>query len=506
MLRRDYRKAVMNRSLLPADPELRATALRALVGLPFLVYRSLRWRALRGGWLPDHLRFGKPFDRRAIPPGTPIDVMVLVADHYEPARRDGDAAAVESVRSWCAAYEAIAGRHRDSDGRPPQHTWFYRYDYPNDGCVQTLAECSFRGYGEVEFHLHHGHDSHESMAATLRAGLDWFNRFGAMLTAEETPRQTFGYVAGNSALDNGAGDDTLSGCDTEIRALCEAGCYADFTFSSLGSPAQPRTTNSVYYATEDGGPKSYDTGVGVAVGRPPSGDLMIFQGPTAFDWRHGRIDDGGVENSSPPHPRRLGAWLKANVHVPGRPEWVFVKLHTHAMQNRASFLSPLCDATFAAMGQWWTRPPFRLHYVTAREAYNIVKAAEAGCSGNPDDYRDYLLPPPANRRLLCTAPWRLRSWSPEHAHVDLLEPGPARLTFGRGGLRSVAGRLREVEVRYRGDEVVSLRLEGDGPFEVRPPAGSEGVQPARVPPRVAPAHWSQARPGEPVALGTGRSG
>jgi hypothetical protein len=34
---------------------------------------------------------------------------------------------------------------------------------------------------------------------------------------------------------------------------------------------------------------------------------------------------------------------------------------------------------------------YRLHYVTAREAYNIVKAAEAGLTGNPDDYRDYLI-------------------------------------------------------------------------------------------------------------------
>jgi hypothetical protein len=35
-----------------------------------------------------------------------------------------------------------------------------------------------------------------------------------------------------------------------------------------------------------------------------------------------------------------------------------------------------------------------LHYVTAREAYNIVKAAEAGEQGDPGRYRDYLLPPP----------------------------------------------------------------------------------------------------------------
>ena len=35
-----------------------------------------------------------------------------------------------------------------------------------------------------------------------------------------------------------------------------------------------------------------------------------------------------------------------------------------------------------------------LHYVTAREVYNIIKAAEAGSAGDPNNYRDYLLPPP----------------------------------------------------------------------------------------------------------------
>ena len=34
---------------------------------------------------------------------------------------------------------------------------------------------------------------------------------------------------------------------------------------------------------------------------------------------------------------------------------------------------------------------FKLHYVTAREMYNIVKAAEAGRDGSPQDYRDYIL-------------------------------------------------------------------------------------------------------------------
>ena len=141
-------------------------------------------------------------------------------------------------------------------------------------------------------------------------------------------------------------------------------------------------------------------------------------------------------------------------------------MHTHAMQNRASFLSPGNDAMFAAMEQWWNRPPFRLHYVTAREAYNIVKAAEAGCSGDPNDYRDYLIPPPANRVIRCDRPWHLHSYGPRRIHVEVLEPEPARLEFAGRPLRSVAGRVREVEAEFRGDELAALRIEGEGPFAV----------------------------------------
>ena len=448
------------------DPEARVSPVQAVARLPLLLYRVFRWQALRGGWLTRHLRHHRPFNRRVFAPDQPIDVMVLCSDHFEPARRFGDEAAVEAVRSWCAAYESMAERHRDTDSRPPQHTWFYRYDYPNDGCMRALSASVFRGFGEVEFHLHHGHDSHESMLATLRSGLDWFNRFGAMRTAEASPRPRYGYVAGNSALDNGAGDDALSGCPTELTALRDTGCYADFTFSSLGSPAQPRLTNCIYYAREDGRPKSYDRGVPVVAGRPQDGELMMFQGPTVIDWRSGCVEDGALENTSPPHPRRLAGWLAANVHVPGRPEWVFVKLHTHAMQNRASFLSPENDAVLTAMEMWWNRPPFRLHYVTAREAYNLVKAAEAGMSGNPNDYRDFEIPPPANRLLHCDAPWRLLSYTPERTHVQLLEGGPARLEFARGSLASVSGRIREVEATYRDGQLADLRIEGEGPYEV----------------------------------------
>ena len=43
-------------------------------------------------------------------------------------------------------------------------------------------------------------------------------------------------------------------------------------------------------------------------------------------------------------------------------------------------------------GQRW-----RLHYVTAREMFNIALAAMEGRQGDPGLFRDHLLPPPPTR-------------------------------------------------------------------------------------------------------------
>ena len=40
------------------------------------------------------------------------------------------------------------------------------------------------------------------------------------------------------------------------------------------------------------------------------------------------------------------------------------------------------------------RQQWFLHYVTAREMYNVAMAAIDGHSGNPNAYRDHVLPPP----------------------------------------------------------------------------------------------------------------
>src|SRR4029078_8765068 len=128
----------------------RMPSAKALFALP---YRIARYRPLRGNWFGPYL--WKLLTRQSLPSDYPIDVLMLVVDHFEPASRFGDASAVDSVAAWCDAYAKKVSGVTDSDGRIPQHTWFYRAEYPNFGCIKELSEYCFKGYGEIEFHLHH---------------------------------------------------------------------------------------------------------------------------------------------------------------------------------------------------------------------------------------------------------------------------------------------------------------------------------------------------------------
>jgi hypothetical protein len=428
-----------------------------IFGLPLLGLRAARWRSLRGNWLPGYLTRRQSFDRSLLEKGAPVDVIVVMVDHFEPQDRLGDNAAAESVASWCQEYERVACKFTDADGRHPQHTWFYRAEYPNSGCLRILSDYTFRGLGEVEFHLHHGHDTEDSFAAKIREGLDFFNRFGAMITAEPEPQRRFAYIAGNWALDNGAGDDSKSGCNTELKVLRDAGCYADFTFPALGSYAQPRKTNAIYYASDDPGPKSYDSGVDVESGRPACGDLLIFQGPLQVDWRAGAFEWGALETYAPPTAARLDRWLNAHIHVKGRPEWAFMKLHTHGMQSRQTFLGASLEACLQDMVERWNRRPFRLHFVTAREAYNIVKAAEAGLTGDPNDYRNYQVQLPANRVVRCSSEWQLQRFEPGRIQLRCLERNPVTIEFAKGPLQSVSGMIEELDYAFQREKVVKLQ-------------------------------------------------
>ena len=340
-------------------------------------------------WLPDYLASRKRGELVS-----PAHVFFCFVDHYEPlwAKPPLDTAR-SRTRYWRENYPKFADQFRDADGQPPQHTFFFPGEEYRPEFLDDLANLCQRGYGEVEIHLHHRNDTAKNLKAQLL-------NFKAQLAGHGFLSQgRYGFIHGNWCLDNSRRDGDWCGVNNELQVLRETGCYADFTLPSAPSDTQTRKVNAIYYATDDPlHPKSHDTGVDVRVGGQPTGDLMIVQGPLALNWRNRkwgflpRLEHADVAGHTPVTPARMDLWVRQRIGVAGKPDWIFVKVHTHGCQE-INFDAVLGGAA-ARMHAYLARQPFILHYVTAREVFNLVKAAEAGLTGDPNQYRDFVLPPP----------------------------------------------------------------------------------------------------------------
>ena len=334
----------------------------------------------------------------------PVHVLFCMVDHFEPISAGSTREQQRArMRQWLERYPILARKHLDSDRRPVQHTWFYPGEDYDSEYLDDLAQLCRQGIGEIELHLHHGHDTTESLRAKFLKAVAQFEKHGALVTQESPPRHTYGFIHGNMALDNSRNDPSVCGVNAEITILKGTGCYADFSMPTAPCVSQTKKINAIYYASDDPAhPKSHDTGVDVEVGRPPVGDLMIIQGPLAFDWHNRkwkimpRIENAEIQDSNPPSSHRIANWVRQHIHVKGRPEWVIVKVSCHGAEDRSFeyLLGDVADRMYSFLEtEYRDRPGCRLHYVTARELYNIVKAAEAGMTGDPGLYRNYVIPP-----------------------------------------------------------------------------------------------------------------
>jgi len=334
--------------------------------------------------------------------------MFCIADHFEPAHGSPDLEVERArVRAWMKQLPRLAAPFRDADDRPPRHTFFFPAEQYRREHLDALALLCEAGLAEVEVHLHHDNDTSDGVRVTL---LEFRNRLfheHGLLTTTSDHDVAYGFIHGNWALDNARPDGRFCGVNDEITILRETGCYADFTQPAAPDVSQTRTVNSLYYAVDDPArPRSHERGVEAHVGRRPRcPGLLLVQGPIALNWERRVLGiapglDVGAIDGSPgyaPSLQRFRRWVDARIAVRGRPEWVFVKIHTHGApeRNAATLLGPGMAALHDAINREFNEGHrYRLHYVTAREVFNIVRAAEAGETGNPGDYRDYVLPPP----------------------------------------------------------------------------------------------------------------
>lgn len=353
---------------------------------------ALKWRHM-DRWLGSYYF---PVDTAVERPDwrqQPVDVFLAVCDHYEPQRDQlPKAEAIGLVERWVREYPQIYGDFRDASGRPPQHTFFFPQDEYQPEYLDLLKELCVAGYGDVDIHLHHENDTSEGFREKMSSFRDTlYHRHELLRKDPATGEIVYGFIHGNWTLCNAHPRGYNCGVNDELNVLRETGCYADFTLPSAPSPTQVSTINSIYYAWDrPGRPRSHETGQRAAVGRrPPENSLLMIQGPLVPDWKRAkwfvfpRTENGDLHHHRPATWERFEYWMQAHVHVQGRPDWYFVKLHTHGCkpgnidtllgEEMARFHRDL--ATFAE-----GHPQFRYHYVTAWEMAQLVHLAEAGLS------------------------------------------------------------------------------------------------------------------------------
>ncbi len=399
-------------------------------------------------WLPGYFR--SLLRRPGRVEGT-RHLVFCVADHFEPfGYRQAREKNMARLTEWVDAYPKSVEGFRDADGCTPRHSFFCAAEDYADDFISPLTELCAGGHGEVEIHLHHRDDTAEGLREKLVTFRDQLHRGHGLLGTGKDGLPRYGFVHGNWALCNARPDRDWCGVDRELAILAETGCYADFTFPSAPDPTQPKMVNAIYRAVDRDGGRGQDAGERIecpmsnrecptskAAGLRPSGGtsphldignslldighsdlpsdpgtptlqhshtpLLLIQGPLGFNWRSRkwgmvpRLENADLSRARPPSAERADLWVRQGVHVAGRPEWSFVKVHTHGIvpYNMWSLLGdPMRLTREHLQGRYNDGQKWVLHYVTAREMYNMVRAAEDGCVGNPGEYRDYEVAPP----------------------------------------------------------------------------------------------------------------
>lgn len=375
-------------------------------------------------------------------------IIFTFVDHFEPGKNTG------RVSNWIDLYKKQVSQFTDSDGCHPLHSWFYPCEQLQPDDLLLLSQAAYEGYGEIELHLHHANDTSESLRKIFDTAVHEYGRVGAFVTCG-TPAPRYGFIHGNWSLDNSRACDGINYCgvNDELKILAESGCYADFTFPSTEAHSQPAKINSIYYAIDNPDkPKSYNWGKDACSWEKRSGDLLLVQGPLSLDWNRRKwgilpyIEDSDIASYNPPSKSRAQLWLKTGIHVLGCTDWIFVKVHTHGAHkvHMPAVLGSEMANVYKYLVEQFVNQDNSLHFATAREAFNIIKAAEDGKSGSPGQYRDYVIRKPLNRILCCSCQYDIVehhdkniSISPAKVECTISINSPHNITFS-GKIRLLA--------------------------------------------------------------------
>jgi hypothetical protein len=314
-----------------------------------------------------------------------VNVYVCMSDHYEPYGGGTDhEKAAGRVAEWVRSYPAICAKHRDSVGRPPQHTFFYPLEEYEPQVLDQIAGLCRKGFGDVEVHYHHDNDTAEALERELRRFCQVLhNRHGLLRKDPGSDEIGYCFIHGNWALDNSRPDGRFCGVNNELSVLVRTGCKVDYSMPSAPDNTQTRKINSIYFAKGSPGQcKSHDSGRDAdREGWARPGELLLVQGPLGLNWRSRklglfpRIENGEVSADAPPTLERLKLWLQLAPRIRREEGHIFIKLHTHGATDSAT--KSLLGGDLEKMWSLFAvevrdRPGFRLMYVSAWEMYEKI--------------------------------------------------------------------------------------------------------------------------------------
>jgi hypothetical protein len=337
-------------------------------------------------------------------------IIFTIANHFEPSwNPKGGLLPLDQRLKRLDDYYKLAKNTGESlidvDGTKFRHTNFYPIEQYHSPILEKMAEMQSEGLGEVEIHLHHGvekPDTSENLYNTLLKFRDILaERHKCLSRLDGKGDPMWAFVHGNLALANSCGGK-YCGVDNEMQILADLGCYVDMTLPSAPDESQVPMINRIYECELPlNEPIPHRKGKNVKVrGNSPQLPL-IFTGPLVFNWTRlvngipiPRIEDGCLSSQQSLDLSRFRRWLSANVTVEGKPDWVFVKLYCHGFfdNDQSVCIGEDTKRFFSQVIENGEKTnDYKVHFATAREAFNMVLAAIDGKSGSPNEYRDYRL-------------------------------------------------------------------------------------------------------------------
>ena len=195
-----------------------------LFALAALVVAAVLAREIRSRHIGIWFRSWMKQDWRAeAPEGAVKHLMFCFVDHYEPGwARPTYEVERERVLRWKQGYPALCAKHRDADGRPPVHTFFFPEEEYRPEHLDDLVDLCRMQLGEIEIHLHHDNDTEAGLREKLqRFTRTLIDRHDALPVDPVTGQARWAFIHGNWALDNAHPDGFGCGVNNELIILRE---------------------------------------------------------------------------------------------------------------------------------------------------------------------------------------------------------------------------------------------------------------------------------------------